>query len=370
MSQLSARFFFPCSAVIAAVVLGSASVAAAAPQLCSWSDDFNRPNAPTLGSDWTDINGSFGINNNRGFAANAAHFITVHNTASISYAQAVCEIDCLANQQPPPLHYVGLAIGFQSSWESVFIKLQDNNGDGLYDRIFFWRAVNAGASWNAPSNFDLAVPTSSARLRVYFTGNGDVAHAEIDRDFDGSFDEHFSLAGILASTMNIGSQVAVVTYGAPAFDNFCVSTPTTAAYCTSSTTTSGCSPALAWNGVPSASATSGFDVTCPSVEGQKSGLIFYGVTGTVAFPWAAGSTSFLCVKSPTQRTPLQSTGGSSGACNGALSVDLLAWFAGNPGALGQPIHAGQQLYAQAWFRDPPAPKTTNLSNALQVTLVP
>jgi hypothetical protein len=141
-------------------------------------------------------------------------------------------------------------------------------------------------------------------------------------------------------------------------------------YCTSSTTSHGCSPALGASGTPSATASSGFTVTCSSVEGQRSGLIFYGISGEVAFPWGSGGTSFYCVKAPTQRTPLQVSGGTAGLCDGQMSLDFLAYFAANPGALGTPIAAGQQYRVQAWFRDPPAVKTTNLSDALRFTMCP
>ncbi len=141
-------------------------------------------------------------------------------------------------------------------------------------------------------------------------------------------------------------------------------------YCTSSTTSNNCNPAIAASGTPSASAPSGFTLTCTDVEGQKSGLIFYGVSGPNASPWAAGSTSFLCVKAPTQRTTTQGSGGTAGACDGTIALDFLAFMTANPGALGQPIASGQAFHAQCWFRDPPAPKTTNLSNGIQFTLCP
>ena len=41
--------------------------------------------------------------------------------------------------------------------------------------------------------------------------------------------------------------------------------------------------------------------TAQGVEGQKQGLLFYGLQGGQAQPWGSG-TSFLCVKSPTQRS--------------------------------------------------------------------
>jgi hypothetical protein len=86
--------------------------------------------------------------------------------------------------------------------------------------------------------------------------------------------------------------------------------------------------------------------------------------------WGPASTSFLCVKAPTQRTPAVNSGGTEHACDGAFSRDFLAYLAATPSALGQPFTAGQCVYAQAWFRDPPAPRTTNLSNGLQFTTCP
>jgi hypothetical protein len=141
-------------------------------------------------------------------------------------------------------------------------------------------------------------------------------------------------------------------------------------YCTAGTSTNGCVATIGATGTPSASASSGFTISVASVEGQKQGLLFYGVNGPHNGPWGIGGTSFLCVKSPTQRMGVQVSGGTAGACDGALSEDWLAFMAAHPGALGQPISAGQTVWSQAWYRDPPAVKTTNLSDGLEFTLVP
>jgi len=142
------------------------------------------------------------------------------------------------------------------------------------------------------------------------------------------------------------------------------------AYCTAGTTTLGCVPAIASLGVPSAGASSGFTIRVGALEGARTGLVFYGASGVVDFLWAPGSSSHLCVKSPTQRLQLSSTGGSPGSCSGALAYDFLAFMASSPGALGQPLTPGAAFHAQAWFRDPAAPKSTNLSNALAFAIVP
>jgi hypothetical protein len=129
-------------------------------------------------------------------------------------------------------------------------------------------------------------------------------------------------------------------------------------------------PTIGAIGTARASATSGFTISVTALEGQKQGLIFYGISGRSIVPWGSGGTSFLCVKSPTQRTSSQSTGGTTNACDGALSVDWLAYLAASPSALGNPFSAGQLVNAQGWYRDPPAVKTTNLSAALEFTVVP
>jgi hypothetical protein len=97
-------------------------------------------------------------------------------------------------------------------------------------------------------------------------------------------------------------------------------------------------------------------------------MFFYGISGRLAAPWGGGSPSFLCVKPPTQRTGTQNSGGTDGACDGVMTLDFLAYMASHPGSLGQPIASGQRYQTQ--LCDPPAPKTTNLSNGLEFDLVP
>jgi len=141
-------------------------------------------------------------------------------------------------------------------------------------------------------------------------------------------------------------------------------------YCTSSTSAAGCVAAIRGIGIPSASAASGFTLQIDQVEGLRQGMIFYGASGQQALPWAPGSTSWLCMKTPTQRLPVSTSGGSMSGCDGQLSHDWNSFMSGSAGALGNPRFAGQAFDAQGWFRDPPAPKATSLSNALHFSLAP
>ncbi len=142
------------------------------------------------------------------------------------------------------------------------------------------------------------------------------------------------------------------------------------AYCTAGTSSNGCVPVITGTGTPSVAASSGFTIGVANVEGAKLGLIFYGINGRASATWGAGGNSFFCVKAPTQRMGSQNSGGTAGACDGSLSEDWLAYLAANPGSLGSPFSAGATVNAQAWYRDPPAVKTTNLSGGLEFVTVP
>jgi len=141
-------------------------------------------------------------------------------------------------------------------------------------------------------------------------------------------------------------------------------------YCTAGTSVQGCTPTLQGLGSPSASASGGFTISASAAPGQRLGLFVYSAQPD-EYPPALGSSSLVCLGAPLQRAgPPLSSGGTSGACDGAFSLDWNAWRAANPGALGSPFLAGQVFYAQAWYRDPGAVLNANLSDGLRFTLCP
>jgi hypothetical protein len=361
--------------ILASAIALVAGLALAQPALSQtgspWTDDFNRPNGP-IGGNWTAVNAPFSINNNRGTCNAGTDAWIRHTLATGEYLDMEVAIDFLPKVTGSSFIYVGFAVGLLSSWESIFVKLQDNNADGFYDRLFFEPAINAGTGWTSAYFFDLATPTASGRMKLHFSNDGDVAIVDIDNNFDGVIDESFQSSGILAANLNLGSDVAVCCFGSPAFDNFyCrdVSLTAITSYCTAGTTTHGCLPSISGTGTPDANAGSGFTISIANVEGQKSGILFYGITGTQATPWGLGS-SFICVKAPTQRMGTQTSGGTLNGCDGSLSIDWNTFITANPTSLGCPYSGGETVWAQGWFRDPPSPKTTNLSNALQFSVQP
>lgn len=139
-------------------------------------------------------------------------------------------------------------------------------------------------------------------------------------------------------------------------------------YCTATTSSQGCAGTLSATGAASAGSGASYVLRASAVDGQRSGLVFYGFSGTTATPW--GPTGWLCVKAPTQRTANQTSGGALGACDGELTLDWNAFAASHPTALGAPLQGGETCFAQAWWRDPPSAKSTALSNAWAFVVTP
>ncbi len=210
----------------------------------------------------------------------------------------------------------------------------------------------------------LAVP-GSATLRAF----------GLDGSLLGSVTAPDVSSGVLLSLSLPGIHRVEITQtsGTIGMDNFTFNNvtacPAPQAYCTAGTTTNGCNATLVSTGSARVGATSGFVVTAQGGEGQKQGLLFYGLNGTQAVPWGTG-TSYLCVKSPTQRSNSSNSGGNAGQCNGTLALDWSAFVSSTPGALGTPFAGGEVVSIQAWFRDPAASLATNLSNGLSFTVCP
>lgn len=140
--------------------------------------------------------------------------------------------------------------------------------------------------------------------------------------------------------------------------------PVAEVYCTSQTSSAGCTPAIGSTGTPSARTGAGFLVTASGVQANEPGTLVFGTSGSASVPFAGG---VLCVQAPLHRVQVAPAGG-SGPCDGVLEVDFNAHVA----SAGDPaLVAGTKVWAQFWSRDPGAPPPhANLSDALAFTLWP
>jgi hypothetical protein len=136
-------------------------------------------------------------------------------------------------------------------------------------------------------------------------------------------------------------------------------------YCTGKTNSLGCTPGMSATGTASASSAAPFLVGCFNVLNQKSGLVIYSDRPNAA-PFQLGT---LCVKPPTVRTAMQTSGGSTtGAdCSGNFSYDFTPLIQSGSDPRLVP---GAEVFCQYWSRDPGVPSSTSLSNALRFLIHP
>lgn len=139
--------------------------------------------------------------------------------------------------------------------------------------------------------------------------------------------------------------------------------PWVATYCTAKTNSDGCTPEIGYQGTPSASAATPFDVTASLVLSGKSGLLFYGYQPAAA-PFQGGTK---CAAAPIRRTPIQSSSVGAGACSGAFAYDFNAEIqsGGDPA-----LAVDAVVYCQYWYRDPFASFTSGLTDGLSFTIGP
>jgi hypothetical protein len=141
--------------------------------------------------------------------------------------------------------------------------------------------------------------------------------------------------------------------------------PPPTSYCTAGTTSNGCNARVSASGLPSRSSSSGFALRVDGVEGAHAGALFMGFE-PAAVPWGQGS-SFACIGAPTPRLAMLESGGVAGTCTGVFALDFNTWMATHPATAPA---AGALVCVQAWFRDPPSPKATSLSDALRFFVAP
>ncbi len=139
-------------------------------------------------------------------------------------------------------------------------------------------------------------------------------------------------------------------------------------YCIPQANSLGCIPTLGYVGTPSMSMGTGFTITATNVYSQKTGMLFYSVTGSASAPFGNGT---LCVQSPIRRTPVTNTLGSitGDDCTGTLFRDFNVWIASGGDPL---LSAGTEVWAQFYSRDPglTPPNNINLTAAIDFVIQP
>lgn len=137
-------------------------------------------------------------------------------------------------------------------------------------------------------------------------------------------------------------------------------------YCSAQVNSAGCEPALRAVGDTSLTSTRPFLLVASPTLSSVSGLLFYGLSGAAAQPFAGGS---LCVRPPLTRMAMQSSGGSPppNDCSGVLSLDFKIHVLSGADPR---LTAGTSVHAQYWYRDPASAGGSGTTEAVRFTLCP
>ena len=169
-----------------------------------------------------------------------------------------------------------------------------------------------------------------AELTFTLVPSGSEVRIGVDRDCDGFFDR---------DELDAGSDPAD-----PA------STPETPfVFCTAKVNSQGCTPGIAFAGVPSETLPTPFDVSAAMVLNQRNGLLFYAYDAMAGVPFLSGT---LCAQPPLRRLPIQSSGGTPppvSDCSGTYLLDVNALIQSGVDPF---LVVGQVVVGQWWSRDP------------------
>ena len=158
--------------------------------------------------------------------------------------------------------------------------------------------------------------------------------------------------------------IRYATYGRGIWD-YAIPPGASTTYCTAKVNSQGCTPEMIFSGTPSATSASPYTLGAISVLNNKSGLLFYGsLQSSNAFQGG-----IKCVGAPTKRTSIQSSGGNPPPddCTGLYAFDFNARI---QSGIDPNLAPGAVVYAQYWSRDPGAPYTTGLTDAVCFTIQP
>ncbi len=223
----------------------------------------------------------------------------------------------------------------------------------------------ASAATNlVPGDTNQHVDTFVRDLQLGQTSRASVSSAGVEGDADSagpSISSDGRYVAFWGAATNLVSGDTNAKSDAFVHDRFC-DVPTI--YCTAKTNSLGCAPSISMSSAPSASAASGCTLTTVNVIGNKNGLYFHGKNGASGAPFHGG---YLCCKAPLTRHALLNSGGAGAQCNGILSEDFDAYIASGADPA---LVAGATVELQCWSRDPNAPFTDSLSDAVSTTICP
>ncbi len=272
--------------------------------------------------------------------------------------------------------------GAQHTWiGDVQMVLTDPTG-GMHNIVHRVGFTTSGAGFNCDLNGDYSIyETAGASWPTTCPGTTDIPVGNYDQSFGSWVDGTNGIFNTPLSAIPVASGLWTLTVydwvsgdaGSIASWRLCFDDngglPT---FCIPQApgTGNGCIPTIFGTDNPDVAHSNTCVLTVSNVEGDRSGMLLYGVNGQVNVPWCAGGNSFRCILNPVQRLGVQNSAGTAGLCDGSLVQDWNAFQLANPTSLGAPFGAGDTVDVQGWFRDPVSCKNSFMSQGVRLTYTP
>lgn len=179
-------------------------------------DGFSRPDSSNLGTGWTNQGPGLGVK------SGVATAVTTDPGPFVATFRArTAEQACADVKAGPAFTSAALIVGQRDS-NNLYVKVEDSNGNGDFDRVSFRRGRDEApfATGGAGSNVPL-VPFATGRIAVSLINQN--ATFEVDRTGDGVADESVTASG---DVTGFGSAIGIGVNGTAEIDNFATGTLT------------------------------------------------------------------------------------------------------------------------------------------------
>ncbi|MFN8159945.1 MAG: hypothetical protein U0R52_02715 [Solirubrobacterales bacterium] len=180
-------------------------------------DRFNRADNVLLGPSWLARAGGIGIESKR-----ATNPLPTEGLATFKGRKAAQACLDVRTNGAGATQYVAIVLGYAGLDNNIFVKVQDNDTDGTFERAYFYRGNNGDDLVSSGASQNLG-PFTAARLHLAWLGRA--VKLDIDTNFDNRPEQTVGVDGV--KTAGLGSGVGMGIYGHPFADDFSVAPPET-----------------------------------------------------------------------------------------------------------------------------------------------
>lgn len=181
-----------------------------------FNDNFDRADSPTLTGSWDVLAGDLAINQGRVAGRPFSPGLALAQ-ATGSLEGMVFTMDITA-QSNGAYSYAAFALGTTGlgAGQGLFVKVQDNNGDGTFDTYGLYTGNNQASGFSGAMFGVLDQPVTSARVTAKIEGN--VVRLGVDSDFDNVANASISASGV--NDLTLSNRFGIGLSGGAYVDNY------------------------------------------------------------------------------------------------------------------------------------------------------